>query len=106
MRQAPLSGPAQRRSLRPHTLEAGNDERTSTDQAHEPPRMICLPSREKSDLLQKHGTSTAMTHALKRKILLSLVLAPLVFGRQPDAQPGAAPEVWIATWGASQQIPE
>jgi len=47
-----------------------------------------------------------MTHALKRKILLSLVLAPLVFGRQPDAQPGAAPEVWIATWGASQQIPE
>jgi lysophospholipase L1-like esterase len=44
-----------------------------------------------------------MEYALRRYIL-SLALVFVFFGAQSDAQP--KPQIWVASWGASQQIPE
>jgi hypothetical protein len=47
-----------------------------------------------------------MRHALKDSTIFLLLLALAFTGKQSTAQPGAKPQLWIATWGASQQIPE
>jgi len=52
-----------------------------------------------------------MRHALKRRTYLSLLLAQALIAGQmhanrANAQLAAKPQVWIASWGASQQIPE
>jgi len=47
-----------------------------------------------------------LRHALKNSTILVLLLAIVSLGRQLTAQPRAKPQPWIATWGASQQIPE
>lgn len=44
-----------------------------------------------------------MEYALKIRTI-SLLLALAFFGTQANAQPN--PQVWVASWGASQQIPE
>jgi lysophospholipase L1-like esterase len=65
-----------------------------------------LSSLKKSDLFHEHGTSPAMKHALKNKLFAFLVLALSAGAASMSAQPSAANEMWIATWGSSQQIPE
>jgi len=47
-----------------------------------------------------------MGHALKKNPICLLLLALASTPRPLQAQPGGRPQVWIATWGASQQIPE
>jgi lysophospholipase L1-like esterase len=47
-----------------------------------------------------------MTRARKNGTLLWLVLTLVAVGGQLNAQTGAKPQVWIASWGASQQVPE
>src|SRR5260370_18534748 len=47
-----------------------------------------------------------MRHALKNSTILLLLLALASMAKQSTAQPGTKPQLWIATWGASQQIPE
>jgi lysophospholipase L1-like esterase len=47
-----------------------------------------------------------MKCAPKNGLLPSLILALLASTPPLSAQPGGATEVWIASWGASQQIPE
>ncbi len=66
-----------------------------------------LAFAKKSDLLQGHSTSSSMKHALKNgTTLLLLLLALASTGKLLNAQAGEKSQVWIATWGASQQIPE
>lgn len=66
-----------------------------------------LALAKKSDLLQGHGTSSSMKHALKNgPTLLLLLLALVSTGKLLNAQSGEKSLVWIAAWGASQQIPE
>jgi hypothetical protein len=47
-----------------------------------------------------------MKHALKNSTILLLLLSLVSTGKQLRAQSGVKPPLWIATWGASQQIPE
>jgi lysophospholipase L1-like esterase len=47
-----------------------------------------------------------MRRAPQSRTYFLLLLALASIGRQSNAQPAAKPQVWIATWGASQQIPE
>jgi lysophospholipase L1-like esterase len=45
-------------------------------------------------------------HRLKDSTVFLLLLVLAFTGKQSTAQPGPKPQLWIATWGASQQIPE
>jgi lysophospholipase L1-like esterase len=66
-----------------------------------------LALAKKSDLLQEHSNSSSMKHALKNgATLLLLLLALASTGKLLNAQSGEKSQVWIAAWGASQQIPE
>ncbi len=47
-----------------------------------------------------------MKHTHAHRTLALVVLAASSMGRGLNAQTGAQPDAWIATWGASQQIPE
>jgi lysophospholipase L1-like esterase len=47
-----------------------------------------------------------MTRARKNGTLLWLVLTLVAVSGQLNAQTGAKPQVWIASWGAAQQVPE
>ena len=47
-----------------------------------------------------------MKHTYAHRTLALVVLAACSMGRGLNGQTGAKPGVWIATWGASQQIPE
>jgi lysophospholipase L1-like esterase len=62
-----------------------------------------LAFAQQSDLVQRNKT-WHMRHPLKSGAVLLLVLA--FAGRQLEAQSATKPQVWIATWGASQQVPE
>jgi lysophospholipase L1-like esterase len=65
-----------------------------------------LALARQSDLLQGHSKASPMTHALKNGKMFLLILVLVSAGKQLKAQPGAKPQFWIATWGASQLIPE
>src|SRR5271170_392611 len=65
-----------------------------------------LALAQQSDLLQRHGTPPKMTRAPKRRTYFLLLLALASIANQMHAQPSAKPQLWIATWGTSQQIPE
>jgi lysophospholipase L1-like esterase len=61
----------------------------------------------KSDLLRENGTSSMMTRALKIGSALVLLVALGGVADRLHAQPGIKEQhKWVATWGASQQIPE
>jgi lysophospholipase L1-like esterase len=47
-----------------------------------------------------------MRHALKKIEMLLLLAAVAAGGELLRAQPAAKPQIWIASWGTSQQIPE
>jgi lysophospholipase L1-like esterase len=63
-----------------------------------------LSSPEKRFTLGDHHKPSAMTHALRFRVILAaslaLACAFVCWGKQ------AKPEVWVASWGASQQVPE
>jgi lysophospholipase L1-like esterase len=61
----------------------------------------------KSDLLRGNGTSSTMARALKIATALVLLVALSGMAHHAHAQPGTpAQHKWVATWGASQQVPE
>jgi lysophospholipase L1-like esterase len=47
-----------------------------------------------------------MGHASKNRSTLFLLLAVALFGKLLQAESGGKPQLWIASWGASQQVPE
>jgi lysophospholipase L1-like esterase len=47
-----------------------------------------------------------MGHALKESTVCLLVLTLATMAARLNAQPDARPQLWIASWGSSQQIPE
>jgi lysophospholipase L1-like esterase len=59
-----------------------------------------------SDLVRGHGTSLNGTRARKIGLILLLVLTLAAVGGRLHAQTGANAQVWIASWGAAQQVPE
>jgi lysophospholipase L1-like esterase len=58
----------------------------------------------KSDLLRENGTSSMRMRALK--IALVVLVALGCAAHHLLAQPAEAQHKWVATWGASQQVPE
>jgi lysophospholipase L1-like esterase len=47
-----------------------------------------------------------MRYGLKSNTIFLFIVALAAASEQLSAQPGPAPQLWIATWGTSQQIPE
>lgn len=68
--------------------------------------MVCLLSLGKAIYFRGYGTSCYMRHALKNSTIFLLLVVFASIGEPLNAQPGASAQRWIATWGASQQIPE
>ena len=74
-----------------------------------------LAVAKQSDLLQRHGTPPMTRRALERPkyflLFVLLVAATGATAQQPSAQLAHMPpvmesQIWIASWGTSQQIPE
>jgi hypothetical protein len=68
--------------------------------------MICLRSLDKAAYFSEVVLLIYMKHALKNSTILLLLLSLVSMGKQLRAQSGVKPQLWIATWGASQQTPE
>ncbi len=47
-----------------------------------------------------------MRYGLKSTTIFLFLVALAATGKQLNAQPGVKPQLWIATWGTSQQVPE
>ena len=69
--------------------------------------MICLRRSEKSDLLEViHGKPSPMKLARKFSSVIGLIAIAVSTSAQSGAQTPAKAEVWVASWGTSQQVPE
>jgi lysophospholipase L1-like esterase len=68
--------------------------------------MICLRSLDKAVYFSEVVLLIYMKHALRNSTILLLLLSLVSMGKQSTAQSDAKPQLWIATWGASQQTPE
>src|SRR5277367_2686099 len=47
-----------------------------------------------------------MRYGLKSRAIFLILAVVAATGERLNAQPGTKPQLWIATWGTSQQIPE
>jgi lysophospholipase L1-like esterase len=68
--------------------------------------MLCLRGLEKAIYLGQHGKPVVMKHARKFLTAIGLVVAAVCAWSQATPATAGAAQVWVASWGASQQIPE
>jgi lysophospholipase L1-like esterase len=70
-----------------------------------------LALAQKSDLLERNITPSKVRRALQRRSYFWQLLVLVSFGGQvsanlAEAQAAGKPQIWIQSWGTSQQIPE
>lgn len=68
--------------------------------------MICLLGLAKAICLGLHGKSVLMTHVRKFLAIISFVVLTCCVWAQASLTPAVKTRVWVASWGASQQVPE
>ena len=67
--------------------------------------MVCFRF-EKRFTSGVHGKPSLMKQARKFSAILSLAVLAICMHAQPAPRPATAAPVWVASWGASQQVPE
>ena len=68
--------------------------------------MICLPGLAKAIYSGTHGKPVLMKHARKFSEIIGFVVLASCVWAQASLTPAAKARVWVASWGASQQVPE
>jgi lysophospholipase L1-like esterase len=68
--------------------------------------MVCFRCFAKAIYFAEHHNNAPMRLARKFFALLMLAAPAFCLGAQSSAAPAAPAQTWIASWGASQQIPE
>ncbi len=65
-----------------------------------------LPSLAKAIYLEPHGKTLLMKHVREFLAIFSFVILACCVWAQASLPPAVKARVWVASWGASQQVPE
>lgn len=68
--------------------------------------MICFSGFNKAIYLGPNGKPVVMRHARKFLTIIGFAIPAICLSAQGGKSPAAKAQIWVASWGASQQIPE